>query len=78
MKSRNERFAAWTAIVMLVSPILYVLSSGPMAALAWRVHTTLTPDPTLGPSAVLATSARDTGEWWPRVYAPLVWASERP
>jgi hypothetical protein len=77
--NRRERWAKWTAVALATTPALYVLSSGPMTALAWHSQSTVTctvlPDGTEG---VMAEGATDFGRWFPVAYAPLFWASEQP
>jgi hypothetical protein len=76
--NRRKRWAIWMAVVMVISPVLYVLSSGPMIFVACRRHVThvptILPDGTQG---VMATSERSFGKWFWIAYAPLFWASEQ-
>src|SRR5437879_1679273 len=76
--NRREKWAKCAAIGMAAAPVLYFLSSGPMSMAAFRrqvAHTrTILPDGTPGIQAI---SHTDLGTWFPIVYAPLVWASDR-
>src|SRR5262245_51428206 len=71
----SRRFRWWAIGFAVVLPLLYVLSSGPMLTLAWRSHLTIIPTTPDGPVEALATL--DQGAWWPTVYAPLWWVSEK-
>lgn len=73
--NRRERWAKRMLAVMAAVPVLYVLSSGPMTMLAFRSHQTLTATTPGGP--VQAEMSVNIGEWWPRAYAPLMWASDQ-
>jgi hypothetical protein len=57
--------------VGLLMPLLYVLSSGPMHGMAFRNASIIGYDP----DGTILLSEPD--DWWPKVCAPLVWASER-
>jgi hypothetical protein len=76
--NRRERWAKWTAVVAVVLPLIYLLSSGPMTIVAFRRHVkhqeTVLPD---GTTAVTATSETILGTWFYVTYAPLLWASEQ-
>jgi hypothetical protein len=58
------------AIVVL--PVLYVLSSGPLHGVAFRDASIVGFDP----DGIIVLYKPD--DWWAKVYAPLIWASERP
>ncbi|HEY3967628.1 MAG TPA: hypothetical protein VGM05_23910 [Planctomycetaceae bacterium] len=63
---------------MIVLPLLYVLSSGPLRTMAF--HLEITNETTIlsdGTEAVQCICSYDSGEWWPIAYAPLVWASDQ-
>ena len=62
----------WAVALLIWLPTLYVLSSGPAKTFAWQKRTYSN-----SPLQPLPYSRLDTGTWWPRVYAPLVWASQQ-
>jgi hypothetical protein len=76
--NRRERWAKWTIVALVLMPVLYVLSSGPMTILAFRTRITRT-STTLpnGSSAVQASAETNLGTWFPFVYAPVLWAVEQ-
>ena len=78
--SRRERWAEWTAVAILViGPVLYVLSSGPMKMVGWRSQKNPPvgiPIPMPAPRRVLIEYVI-VSEWWHRTYAPLFWASKQ-
>ncbi len=76
--NRRERRAKFTAVALAVAPLLYILSSGPVAMIVFqsRVTTAQTTLPNGAPVAA-ATSEISFGKWFPIAYAPLFWASER-
>jgi hypothetical protein len=78
LANRRTRWAIWMAAVMVITPVLYVLSSGPMTIVACRRHVTHVPAilPN-GTQGVMATSERSFGKWFWITYAPLFWASEQ-
>ena len=75
--NRRERWAKWTAVAILViGPVLYVLSSGPMKMLGWRTQE----NPPAGiPPAPGRVQMKYViiSEWWHRTYAPLFWVSRQ-
>src|SRR5262245_22471473 len=76
--NRWERRSKWMALALVMAPLSYVLSSGPLSMVAFHarvVHTpTVMPD---GSSVVTATSEMDLSRWFPIAYAPIFWASEQ-
>ena len=68
----------WTVAVLVVVPVLYVLSSGPMRSLAFRSIPLRNLDGTTDHSMGGPVLIRDEGMCWPIAYAPLVWVSEQP
>jgi hypothetical protein len=75
--NRRKPWAKWTAVGLVAVSVLYVVSSGPMMTVGWRSRTSYTPSPLPGSNAVMATTERGPGVWWPQVYAPLLWASDK-
>jgi hypothetical protein len=77
--NRRDRWAKWTLAAVVVLPVLYIGSSGPMTMLAFRQHVThmhtFIPD---GEERIQATTHTDRGTWFPVAYAPLVWVSNQP
>ena len=76
--NRRERWAKWTAVALVLTPVLYAVSSGPMKAAVYRRHvthvSTILSDGTTG---IVAASEHDYGKWFPTAYAPLFSASEQ-
>ena len=76
--NRRERRSKWIALALVIAPLFYVLSSGPLSMVAFHarvVHTpTVMPD---GSNVVTATSEMDLSRWFPIAYAPMFWASEQ-
>jgi len=76
--NRRERWTKWTAVALVLAPVLYVLSSGPLTMVSFRTQVaiapTILPD---GSTVVAATGATTFGKWFPIAYAPLFWASEQ-
>jgi hypothetical protein len=73
-ESRPFRLAVIAAVIL--TPTLYVLSSGPMRSLSWRGRSTLTaptPDGRVGVELNV-----EIPDWWEQLYAPLFWVSEQP
>ncbi len=77
--NRRERWAKWTAAALALTPVLYVVSSGPVKSVVYRRHvthaSTILPDGTTG---IIATCKQSYGNWFPLAYAPLLSASEHP
>jgi hypothetical protein len=77
--NRRERWIKGTAIALVLMPVLYTVSSGPMTIFAFRRHvthvSTILPDGTTG---IVACSETSCGNWFPAAYAPLLCASEQP
>jgi hypothetical protein len=73
--NRGERWAKRTAVGLACLVGLYVFSSGPMRLVACRRHVSHVTDSL---DRVQAISHIDPGVWWPKVYAPLDWASDQP
>ncbi len=76
--NRRERWLKWTSAALVLTPVLYVLSSGPLTMVAFRTHVTYSsatlPD---GRTGVQAAAETSVGKWFPIAYAPLFWASEQ-
>jgi hypothetical protein len=76
--NRRERWSKCVALALAVTPLLYVLSSGPISMVAFHsrvVHVpTAMPD---GSSVVTATSETELSRWFAIAYAPLFWATEQ-
>ncbi len=72
--NRRERWAKWMVVALAVTPVLYVLSSGPMAMIAFRSRVTVTPS---AGGAFQATSEISPGNWFPIAYFPLFLAAEQ-
>jgi hypothetical protein len=68
---RKSRTWRWIVAALVGLPVLYLLSSGPMHGVAFRNASLVGFDP--DGSAVLAPA----DGWWPKAYAPLIWASEQ-
>jgi hypothetical protein len=67
----------WIVALLIGLPVVYVASSGPTQSLAFRsriVTIPVPPDSLIGYAEIVV----DQGRGWPRVYAPLLWASEEP
>lgn len=64
----------WIAALLIGLPLLYVLSSGPMQILAFRRIEERT---LLSSGTVSVIYVDHPGVWWPKVYAPVVWASQQ-
>ncbi len=71
--NRKERWAKWKRAWLPLVLLAYVLSSGPMHAVAFRHDTVIGIDP--DGSSVFAD--RGGGKSFRKVYAPIVWASEQ-
>jgi hypothetical protein len=71
--NRRERWAKWTAVAVVALPVLYVLSSGPTQMLAFK-RTQITIQWPTKPDKVLDVYEDQQGEWWNRLYAPLIWS----
>jgi hypothetical protein len=77
--NRRERWAKWTAVALVLAPVLYVVSSGPMkAAVYWRHVTHESTTLSDGTTGVVSTSEHCYGKWFPIAYAPLLSATEQP
>ena len=70
---RKKPLWPWMVAVLIVLPLFYVLSSGPMQILACHQTEERTP---LKGGGVSVIYVDHRGTWWPKVYAPLVWASQ--
>jgi hypothetical protein len=73
--NRQECWAKRTAVALACLVGLYVFSSGPVRLVACRLqiwHTTDSLD------RVTGWCRTDEGFWWPTIYAPLKWVSDRP
>jgi len=73
MSDERKPFWPWIAALLIGLPVLYLLSSGPMQTVAFQRTETVHPR-----TKSVTTSWVKRGRWWPRVYAPLVWASSQP
>ncbi len=75
--NRRERWTKWTAVAVAITPLLYVLSSGPLTIVAFstriRQESVILPD---GTTRVGVAGETSLGRWFPIAYAPLLWASE--
>lgn len=71
---RKRDWPVWFGVAMAILPVLYVLSSGPMQTVAFRGHVTQVGS---APGPIGVDLNIDPGTWWPRVYAPLLWASDK-
>jgi hypothetical protein len=73
----KERPKKWTRrrllIAAVVVPLFYVLSSGPMASLAFSRDVWIHP---IGDNADVAEVITHRGMWWPKIYAPLLWMTD--
>lgn len=75
--NRRETWTKWAAVALALSAMLYVLSSGPMATLAFSTRTV--PESVVGPDGTTRVGIDvqvSFGNWFPIAYAPLFWASE--
>jgi hypothetical protein len=77
--NRRERWAKRAAVAAAFVPLLYALSSGPLkTAVVFGYRNTfrsmMRPDGTVG---IEATSVYGPAEWYPTLYAPLSWVSEK-
>jgi hypothetical protein len=74
----DERKPLWPWIVALLIGLsfVYVMSSGPSQTLACRYRFEYS---ILGGGFGQPTEQRilDRGRWWPKIFAPLVWAAEK-
>jgi len=70
--NRKGRWARWKRAGLPIVAVLYLLSSGPMHGAAFRNTSIIGYDP--DGSLVLSKPEN----WWPKAYAPVIWASERP
>ena len=64
----------WIVAILIGLSLLYVLSSGPMQILACHLTEERTP---LKGGGVSVIYVDHRGMWWPKIYAPLVWASQQ-
>lgn len=74
MSEERKPFWPWIVALLLGVPVLYMLSSGPMQILAFRRTEERT---LLSGGTVSVIYVDDQGACWPKVYAPLVWASQQ-
>lgn len=56
----------WATVLLVALPILYVLSSGPMALIAYETR--------IYKDGQSVTSLQD---WWPMAYRPLVFVAQK-
>ena len=64
--NRRERWAKWTAVALVLTPVLYVLSSGRMkAAVYWRHVTHASTILSDGTKGVVSKSEHCYGKWFP-------------
>ncbi len=61
----------WVAALLVLLPVLYVLSSGPMQTVAFRNTGII-----FVGSGEAVVYRREKGNWWPKIYAPVTWASK--
>ncbi len=72
--NRRERWAKWIAIAMVLTTVLYVLSSGPLTMVAFHTRVMYTPVVLQdGTPAVEMSGETSYGRWFPVAYAPLFW-----
>jgi hypothetical protein len=71
---RRKSFGLWVLVAVIAMPLVYVLSSGPMQTATFRRYVT---HHRTAPGRVQARAAIDPGHLWPKVYAPLIWASDQ-
>jgi hypothetical protein len=77
--NRRERWVKWTSVALAITPVLYVLSSGPMTMVAFHTRITMTPSVLPdGTSALAASGETSFGRWFPTTYAPLFWSARHP
>ncbi len=74
MSEERKPLWPWIVAVLVGLPVLYVLSSGPMQTVAFRRYTAHA----VGGSRIgHSLTATKRGDWWPKVYAPLLWAADQ-
>jgi hypothetical protein len=73
--NRRERWAKLTAVGLAGLVGLYVFSSGPTRLVSCRKHVGHITDSL---DRVQAFTRIDEGIWWPKIFAPLKWVSDRP
>ena len=76
MSDERNLFWPWIAALLFGLPVLYVLSSGPSQMLACR-HRFDYSIPGGGFGQPVEKRVTDRGRWWPKLYAPLIWFSEK-
>jgi hypothetical protein len=74
MSEQRKSVWPWIASLLIGVPILYVVSSGPMQTVAFRNRITKFQE---DPDHVTMRSYVDIGAFWPKAFAPLIWASEQ-
>ncbi len=76
--NRRERWAIWTAAIVVYSLLLYIASSGPtrMIAVHARIGNVEIPGAQVHFEERLLSLRVD--DWWEKAYSPLRWLSQRP
>jgi hypothetical protein len=70
-EDRKKPAWPWITALLIGLPVVYILSSGPAHGVAFRNASII------GYDADGTSLLSEYENWWPTVYAPLVWASER-
>ena len=74
--AKRRKKPVWVLGILLALPIVYVASSGPLRAIAFRKYAgTFTASTESGTIRIY--EVIEYGPWWPVVYRPLVRASEQ-